>query len=232
MWCQGHRKKEIVMRTKSKCLSVALLGVAFLSCRIESAYGESVLVDYDPTASTGNTWVYDVELHPDNEVASGASNGFTLYDFQAYNVGSFAALADSATSDWKVTYGSGGIAPPLLPSQDGPTPNLTFIYQGSSPLVADNLDNSSTEILRFSVTSLIGAGIGFDNAEVGQDTVLNPDGTSSGVSALNFDSTFVPLKAGGPQTPLPTTAMGSIGLIGLMGTYRMTRRSKGLATTG
>jgi len=206
------------MKFKKMLLGALVGGLTFIGWAGESrANSINVYLDSAPvTVGSTREFTYRVELTTGNQVQSG--NFFTLYDFQ----GLVGTPSSTLGSDWVFSTAGAGIAPPNYVGDpanvDNPAlPNITFTYTGSTAILST--DPFSALVLgKFTATTSVLVGEQLDNY-VAQDIRTSDSALSLG----NTGSVVVPYNANGPFLPLPATACGGLGLMGLLAVGRRRR---------
>jgi hypothetical protein len=213
------------MKFKKTLLGAVVGGLAFLGSANDSrANSINILLDSSVSPNPapvvgGRDFSYSVELTSGNEVRTG--NFFTLYDFQG--------LSGISTSDFTLANGwvfsslGAGIAPPNYigdpASVDNPAlPNITFTYVGVTPIQSTDPGGAPLVLGKFTATTSVATGTVLDNY-VAQD-YRSSDGM---LSLGNTGQVLVPFNANGPFLPLPATACGGLGLMGLLVSGRRRR---------
>jgi hypothetical protein len=213
--------KDDAMRFKKVLLGAMVGGLAFFGWAGESrANSINVYLDSAPVTMGGTRdFTYRVQITPGNEVLPG--NFFTIYDFQGL-VGAPSSTDFTLANGWTFSSTGVGDAPPNYVgdflSVDNPAlPNITFTYSG---LPIQNTDQFNDLVLgKFTATTSVLVGENPDENYVAQDVRISNTELSLG----NTGSVTVPFNQNGPFLPLPATACGGLGLMGLLAVGRRRR---------
>ena len=105
------------------CLSL-LMGVS-------SPAQANITPTLDSISAFGADYLWEYELQVDNAQDVYSGNFFTIYDFAGFTGTTF-----EPNADWTFSSSLLGLDPAnVLPADDGGIPNLTWTYNGQSPLI-------------------------------------------------------------------------------------------------
>lgn len=206
-----------------KHLSIVAVAVG-LTALVAGTAKADILPSTAPPTVTANangtfTWTYEVFVTGAQTVNPG--NAFTFYDFAG-----FTGTATSSNASFGSTTALISPAPvvtpfgAVTPNDSGAIPNITFTYNGVTPIVGQGLNGTS--LGTFSLVSTLG-GPGIRTAFVGRGT-----DTDSGLANANITNYIAPVPEPGEYAVAGIFAAGLVGL--MVRARRRTAREGGMAS--
>jgi hypothetical protein len=171
-------------------------------------------------------FTYDVNLTGSSQISAAQPSIATIYDIQGLveSPPSWTFTPNvvyGGTTTFSITDQTPGITPIGTAPVDGPLPNLTLTYTGSNftatpaNTLADGSADGAATLGSFSFISTLHFVSGPNDY-----FVTSRDETGTGGLQTSTSFTAGPAAAGTPAVPLPASAWGGLGLLGLMGINR------------